>query len=358
MKLISFLKQKRWIIYIIFIFLFLVLIRDFFGLSFSVSEEPLPPPPDDDAAWMDPLPVPFYPTLENIHLINNRRAAETYLYTVDETAHMPDEYINIEEILKINLHTRTSSGSKEAFEGPIAPDTSQANHGAEPGGYVSANLIAPHSNAEGPRVLIFHTHSQEAFADSRPGEVSDTIVGVGAELARVLAEDYGISSVHDFGRYDIKDNAEYRDGSYERMEPEINKLLDKYPSVEITIDVHRDGVPEDRRLVTDIGGKSTARIMFFNGISYLNEDGIHAPVESLPNPYVKQNLAFSLRLQLTANELYPGFARRIYIRPYRYSLHFKPMSALVEVGAQNNTVAEAMNAVKPLAEILVGVIGV
>ena len=41
---------------------------------------------------------------------------------------------------------------------------------------------------------------------------------------------------------------------------------------------------------------------------------------------------------------------------YRYNLHFRPRSVLVEVGAQNNTFEEAMNAMEPLADIMTRVI--
>lgn len=64
------------------------------------------------------------------------------------------------------------------------------------------------------------------------------------------------------------------------------------------------------------------------------------------------NLAFSFQLQLMANEYYPGLARRIYLKGYRYNMHLCPKSLLVEVGAQTNTKEEAYNAMEPLADIL------
>ena len=50
-------------------------------------------------------------------------------------------------------------------------------------------------SGEGPKVLIYHTHSQEAFADSRKGEERDTIVGVGEYLAQLLNETYQIPTL-------------------------------------------------------------------------------------------------------------------------------------------------------------------
>lgn len=101
-------------------------------------------------------------------------------------------------------------------------------------------------------------------------------------------------------------------------------------------------------LKTDINGKATARIMFFNGLSQTPE----GPISYLPNPYREENLAFSLKMQLKAEEYYPGFTRKIYLKGLRYNEHLRPRSALIEVGAQTNTFEEAKNAMEPLAELL------
>jgi stage II sporulation protein P len=179
---------------------------------------------------------------------------------------------------------------------------------------------------------------------------------MGAMLAEILSKEYGIPVVHDRGIYDMANGALQREGSYERMARGVSQLLDKYPSVEVTIDLHRDGVPDNIRLVTEINGLPTARIMFFNGITRLNIGGSPVELPDLPNPYLYENLGLSLHMQLTANTLYPGFARKLYIKAYRYSLHFAPRSLLIELGANTNTVQEARNALRPLAEVLVEVL--
>jgi len=112
--------------------------------------------------------------------------------------------------------------------------------------------------------------------------------------------------------------------------------------------LHRDGVREDLRLVTEVNGKPTANIMFFQGMSR-TPDG---EIEYLPNPYLKENLAFSFQMQLAAAGRFPGFTRKIYLKGLRYNLHLRARSALVEVGEQTNTFEEARNAMEPLAELL------
>lgn len=51
-------------------------------------------------------------------------------------------------------------------------------------------------------------------------------------------------------------------------------------------------------------------------------------------------------------EYYPGLTRKIYLKAYRYNMHLRPQSLLVELGAQTNTLQEAKNACEPLAQML------
>jgi stage II sporulation protein P len=186
--------------------------------------------------------------------------------------------------------------------------------------------------------------------------LSEGIWGVGEELKRILEEEYGIAVLHDAGQYDIVNGKGQTTGAYERMEPPIREILKKYPSIEVCIDLHRDGVPEGTRLVTEIDGKQTAQVMFFNGLCRLNKNGTPQAISGLENPYIRENLAFSLQMKTAADSLFPDFARKIYLNAYRFSLHFMPRSTLIEVGAQTNTKAEAKNAMKPLAEVLASVL--
>lgn len=206
----------------------------------------------------------------------------------------------------------------------------------------------------GPKILIYHTHSQEAFVDSVPGDVNTTIVGMGRILTNLLNEKYGIETLHHEGIYDMENGHVDRSKAYERAKPAIQKILKDHPSIEMVIDLHRDGVREDTHLVTEINGKPTAKIMFFNGLSRTRTNG---KVTVLENPYIQNNLALSLQMKLAAEKMYPGFTRKIYLKGYRYNMHFKPKNMLIEGGAQTNTVEEMKNAMVILAEILNEVVG-
>lgn len=235
--------------------------------------------------------------------------------------------------LKTNLYT---------FDPSINP--TQANFPVEE--FLSRDMSI-NMNGDGPKVLIYHTHSQESFVDSVKGKKEDTVVGVGDELARILEEKYNIEVLHHRKEYDIVNGKLDRDEAYQRIEAPLKELIKENPSIEVLMDIHRDGVNGNVRLVNNIDGKETAKIMFFNGLALYSV---------MPNQYVTDNMAFSFQMQLKANELYPNLTRKIYLRGYRYNLHLKPKSLLVEVGAQTNTVSEAMNAMEPLAKILYEVI--
>lgn len=203
-------------------------------------------------------------------------------------------------------------------------------------------------NKKGPKVLIFHTHSQEAFVDSKAGDPSTSIVGIGAYLAEKLNE-LGIETLHHDSVYDLINGKLDRSKAYELSEIGVREILNQYPSIEVVIDLHRDGVKDTQHLVTEINGRQTARIMYFNGLSRTKQNG---DIAYLHNPYIQDNLSFSLQMQLATESMYPGLARRIYLKGYRYSLHMMPKSLLIEAGAQTNTVEEMKNAMDVLANIL------
>lgn len=198
-----------------------------------------------------------------------------------------------------------------------------------------------------PQILIYHTHSQEEYADFGPSNPGATVVGNGDYLAELLRAK-GWNVIHDTGTYDIQGGKLDRNRAYTYALEGITRILQENPTIQVILDLHRDGVKESLHLVHEVNGKPTANIMFFQGMSRTPEGAI----EYLPNPYLEENLAFGFQMQLAAAGRYPGFTRKIYLKGLRYNLHLRPRSALIEVGAQNNTSEEARNAMEPLAELL------
>lgn len=203
---------------------------------------------------------------------------------------------------------------------------------------------------EEPQILILHTHgASEYFSDSREGNEEDSVIGVGDELTRILEEEYGYQVIHDRTPYDLIDGEIDRNQAYTIVDQKVPELLEEYPGIEVVIDLHRDASSDGKtKRVTTIDGKDVAKVMFFNGLSR-NLDG---DIEYLYNPNLQGNLAFSLQMKLKSMEYYDDFTLPIFLKGYRYSLHMKEKSLLIELGNEVNTVEEAKNAMEPLAKIL------
>lgn len=246
----------------------------------------------------------------NMDKLSDFNYLRSTFYTVDSSTTIGKDQLNIEDLLKYDTKINNESS--------------------------------------GPKVLIFHTHSQEAFADSIKGDSNTSIVGMGAYLSELLNKK-GIETMHHTGVYDLIDGKLDRSKAYQHAVKSVEEILNENPSIEVVIDLHRDGVPDNKKLVKEINGKPTAKIMYFNGLSRTKSNG---DISYLHNPYIDENLSFSFQMQLATESLYPGFARKIYLKAYRYSLHMMPKSLLIEAGAQNNTVEEMKNAMELLANVL------
>ena len=275
---------------------------------------------------------------ESGNLIGDPDESETEVQTTVPTADLSIEKLRDFDYLLSNFYTVDSSTM-------IGADQLNADE-------LLGRSMKIDTETDGPKVLIYHTHSQEEFADSTPGDPATSIVGIGDYLTELLNAK-GIETIHDTGVYDIIDGKLDRSNAYEYAGKAVSKILEENPTIEVLIDLHRDGVAEGTHLVTEVNGKPTARIMFFNGLSRSRTNG---DIDYLPNPYIQDNLAFSLQMQIAAEKNYPGFVRHIYLRAYRYNLHLMPKSLLIEAGAQTNTVAEMKNAMEVLSEMLCDVL--
>ena len=247
--------------------------------------------------------------------LKNYAYLRSHFYTVDQTTKTDAKELDAGKLLKKNMKIR-KDGSK-------------------------------------PKILIYHTHSQEAFKDSKAGDKKTSIVGMGDILTKELNDTYRIPTMHNEGVYDLIGGKMDRSRAYQLAEVKVRKILKKYPSIEVVIDLHRDGVGNNTHLVTSIDGKKTGQIMFFNGLSRTKKNG---DIAYLKNPYIQDNLAFSMQMQLAAAKKYPGFTRRIYLKSYRYNMHLMPKYLLIEAGAQTNTVKEMQRSMKVLADLLDAVV--
>ncbi|MGN1319339.1 MAG: stage II sporulation protein P [Lachnospirales bacterium] len=263
--------------------------------------------------------ITYYDTLNeqaetetDISKLRNISTLQKNYYAVDKKTGMKEDMFNIDKLLNENVHINIEEN--------------------------------------GPKILIFHTHGSEMYLDSK--NENEGVIGAGEYLKELLEDKYGIEVMHFTQKFDVVNGKLQRDGAYERAEPVISHIIEENPSIQLVIDLHRDGVNENLRLVSNIDGDKCAKVMFFNGLCRKWTNGKLEDISSLKNPYINTNLALSLKMQMKMNELYPNLTRKIYLNAYRYSLHMKDKSMLIELGAQTNTVEEVHNSIEKLAEVL------
>ena len=202
--------------------------------------------------------------------------------------------------------------------------------------------------AQGPQVLIIHTHATESYTMPAGAEyeASDTfrttdtrcnMVRIGDEMAQVLT-DAGISVVHDRSLYDYPSYS----GAYNRSLASIESYLQKYPSISFVLDVHRDAVQDANGQQFKLlcgEDKNAAQLEFVIGS---NGGG-------LSHDLWRENLKLACAVQETLYRDYPTLMRPITVRNSRYNQHKTTGSLLVEVGTAGNSLEEAVNGARLFA---------
>lgn len=197
-------------------------------------------------------------------------------------------------------------------------------------------------------ILIVHTHTTESFSkvqytrDSPDRNLDENynMIAVGKAMNEVFQKNeinsFHDTTVHDYPSYNK---------SYQKACATIEKNLKNNPSINIVLDIHRDGITRDDgtkvKLVTDIGGVDTAQIMLVVGTN-----------TNLQHDNWQENLAFAAQIQAKAVAMYPGLMRPIDLRKERFNQQLTDGSIIIEVGANGNTLEEAINGGKAIAEVI------
>ena len=204
---------------------------------------------------------------------------------------------------------------------------------------------------EEPAVLILHTHTTESYTNGeeryeetsryRTLDESYNMLSVGDEVARFL-EQAGIAVLHD---RQIHDYPSYN-GSYVHARSVMEEQLEKYPSLQLVLDLHRDALEKDGRqvrMVTREGNTDIAQLMFVVGTDVTRKN--HKNWE--------ENLSLALKLQFLLEKATPGIMRPVNLRQQRFNQDLHEHALLVEVGTAGNSHAEALAAARKLAEAIV-----
>lgn len=203
-----------------------------------------------------------------------------------------------------------------------------------------------------PTILIYHSHTTESYTlldvgyyteslDPRSKDKAKNMVRVGDDLAAYL-ELKGFKVIHDRNIYDDEYNS-----AYSKSRKAVEKYLEEYPSIEITIDVHRDDITyKDKTKVKPtavINGKKAARLMIIAGAEY-------GSIENYPD--WEYNLRFALAVQNKVNKMYSGLMRPILFSQRKYNMDETRNSFLLEVGTDANTLDEACYSARLFANAL------
>lgn len=201
-----------------------------------------------------------------------------------------------------------------------------------------------------PSVLIFHTHTTEQYQiidrsfystdyTPRSEDPSRNMIRVGDEICKQL-EEAGYSVIHDTNIYDKKYN-----GAYDRSRAQIKKYLEKYPTIQVVLDIHRDAIELSNgtkiKPVTMVNGKKCAQIMIISGCQE-SGNGISGFDDW------RYNLIFAVQLQNKLETMFSGITRPLYFCPRKYNMDTSHCSLLIEMGSDANTLEEAVYAGKCL----------
>lgn len=214
-------------------------------------------------------------------------------------------------------------------------------------------------DSEGPQVLIMHTHATESFepydTDTydtrhtwRTTDNTQNIVAAGEVMAQAIRA-HGIEVLHDETQHDYPSY----NGSYERSAVTVQDYLDKYPSIKVVLDVHRDAIETESGSryapVCTVDGRQSAQVMIICGC----DNGTTVQL-----PGWRQNLRFAAAWERSMEGMYPGFTRPVLFSYRFYNQDLTTGSLLIEIGGHGNNLNEALYAgqlaAKGLAAALLG----
>lgn len=215
---------------------------------------------------------------------------------------------------------------------------------------LSEDMMNPDGiNVNKKKVIIYHTHTSESYTSSekfqytptgnfRTTDLNYNVTRVGDELQKQL-ETYGITVIHDKTFHDYP----AYNGSYSRSLKTAERLLKDNSDCDIFIDLHRDAISDSTYAPkVKIDGEFCSQLMFVIG----------SDVSKSINSNWNQNFKYAVKLQMKANELYPGLFKPIILRNGEYNQHIAKASTIIEVGSTGNTLEESIASMKYLARII------
>lgn len=216
------------------------------------------------------------------------------------------------------------------------------------GVYISNPLYTSNilTTSDKPQILIYHTHGGETYSNSPEGnyhseDKPNSTLEIGAMLTQELAS-RGRSIVHNTTYHDLPDF----NSAYTRSLKTIQNMQAKYGSIDIVIDLHRDGRDFNKiskeefhkQTTTTIDGKDVAKFLFVVGEKSQNSKRISELAEDITK---------------FAETKYPGITKPVVRKDYaRFNQFTSDNHLLLEVGGNANSIEEAKASIPYIAEII------
>ncbi|MGI6705261.1 MAG: stage II sporulation protein P [Clostridia bacterium] len=209
-------------------------------------------------------------------------------------------------------------------------------------------------SGEGPQILIYHSHSREAYLQNPENKYVETVkwrtkdtlhnvVRVGEELAKELREKHGLPVLHD-----RTDHESPYSSSYPNSLKTLMKRMEEYPSLKMFIDVHRDGFESKTRKkeTVTIDGKKVAKVMVVVGTGEGSVGGFK------DKPKWQENYKLAKKITDEINKLHPSLAKPVLVKSGRYNQHVSTNAILLEMGSNLNPLDEVLRAVPYVAKAI------
>lgn len=292
---------------------------------------------------------------EFLKFLINTSYPETKLEQPKEESSKDDNKEESKEDSKDNKEEKADNNEKDFIKPyvgtenlPEVENESEAGNETEVASMSSKYVDNVLVTKDQPQILVYHTHGGETYTNSPEGnyhsdDKANSTLEIGALLTKELAKK-GRGVVHNTTYHDIPEFI----GAYSRSLKTIETMQAKYDSLDIIVDLHRDGrdfnkIPKEEfhdLCTTNMNGESVAKFCFVVGEKSEN---------------YQQNLKLAQEITAYAESKYPGITRPVVIKENgRYNQYKSDNPLLIEVGGNANTIEEAKASVKYIADVIDG----
>ena len=220
-------------------------------------------------------------------------------------------------------------------------------------------LLGAETETPRKRVLIYHTHTYEAYEQTQDDPYEETekwrtadsahnVVRVGEELAALLRS-LGVEVVHDVTAFEPPNLS----SAYTRSLEMLEKRQAAGERYDLYIDLHRDAYAESQTgpNTVNAGGVEAAKLMLLIGKGEgQTSEGFDQRPDWEANLVIAQDVTDDLNAQVD------GLCRDVCVKSGRFNQHVAVGCVLVEAGNNRNTLEEVLAAMPYLADAIVQVL--